>query len=101
MIYAVVGWLVRLKTRSVVVAHVRYYNVLLWDGVRFVTSQTPGAMVFPNNELLSACVYMHCGTGVVCVATVNISSYSNDATTDNLPCIPTCGRELFRFLKCT
>ena len=55
MIYAVVGWLVRLKTRSVVVAHVRYYNVLLWDGVRFVTSQTPGAMVFPNNELLSAC----------------------------------------------
>ena len=36
-------------------------------------------------------LYMHCGTGVVCVATVNISSYSNYATTDNLPCIPTCG----------
>ena len=42
-------------------------------------------------------LYLHCGTGVVCVATVNISSYSNYATTDNLPCIPTCGGSRLSF----
>ena len=35
-------------------------------------------------------MYMHSGTGVVCVATVNISRYFNDATTDKQHVAASC-----------